>query len=260
MASHATAAYLWELLPTPPPRISITVARTGPGRKRPLPGVSIHRRDDLHRTDRAHRGPVPVTSVARTLCDLGQSVPTEVLDEAVDRALARRLVSARAMELGLRRLGGRGRTGPAQLRACLERRGVVGAPQPSVLESKVLRLLHRWGLTPLRCEHAVLAGTYRLDFLLVPGLALEVDGFTYHASPSAKAADTARRNRLVLSGLVVLQSDWLEVTRHPERLRATVLAGLDRVGATPTPRARPRRDGRRHPPPTPLLRPRPLPG
>ncbi len=103
---------------------------------------------------------------------------------------------------------------------------MIGAPNPSVLESRVLRLLRIWGITPLGCEVVAAGGSYRLDFLILPGLALEVDGFAYHSSPAAKSADSIRRNRLQLAGYVVLQSDWVEVYRHPERLRAALLDAI----------------------------------
>jgi hypothetical protein len=46
-----------------------------------------------------------------------------------------------------------------------------------------------------------------------------------------KAADTARRNRLVIAGFMILQSDWLEVTHHPDRLKATVFSALHKRSA-----------------------------
>lgn len=103
---------------------------------------------------------------------------------------------------------------------------MLGAPRPSVLESKLYRLLQRWGAEPLRVEVVVCDGRYRIDVLLRPGLALEVDGYTYHWSPEAKAADSRRRNALRREGFVVIESDWVTVVRHPDVLRQEVFAAL----------------------------------
>jgi very-short-patch-repair endonuclease len=72
-------------------------------------------------------------------------------------------------------------------------------------------------------------GRYRIDFLIVPGLAVEVDGFAHHWSPEDKAYDDARRNRLRLSGLVVLVYDWRAVRFEERRLANEILDALGRL-------------------------------
>jgi hypothetical protein len=126
-----------------------------------------------------------------------------------------------------------GRRGVRHLRQALDRRGFRGVPHPSVLESRTLRLLKGCGIVPIGTEVVVCDGRYRLDMVLRPRLALEVDGYAFHWSPEAKAADSRRRNELRLSGIVVLEADWITVIREPQRLQATVLTAIGLVAAGP---------------------------
>ena len=232
VASHASAAWLWQLTTETPTRPAVTVARQ---RSRPPAGVEHHRRSDVDPARVLVRRGIAVTDPLRTLADLGEVVSAVALDDAVDRALAQQLVTVDGLDQEVARLQRRGRRGVGRLRAALDRRGLNGAPHPSVLESRTLRLLRRWRITPAGTEVVVLDGRYRLDVLLCPGVALEVDGYSFHWSPEAKAADSMRRNELRLAGIVVVEADWITVMREPHRLRATVRAALDLQHVGPAP-------------------------
>jgi hypothetical protein len=222
-ASHRSAAWLWGLVKDPPATPTVTVTSS---RRMRTPGVEALRRPDLDLSRvLVHRG-IPVTDPLRTLADLGEVVSDRELDDVIDRALATQLLTVGALEAEVARLGRRGRRGVAALRAALERRGLLQGPSSSVLESRVLRLLHRWGITPIGVEVVVLDGRYRLDVQLYPGLALEVDGYAFHWSPEAKAADSHRRNQLALAGIRVVEADWVTVMREPKRFRETVEAAI----------------------------------
>jgi len=223
VASHAAGAWLWGLLPGPPPHPVVTAPRSA---ARAHPDIRVRRRDELDSSERTQRRGIPVTTPVRTLCDLGEDEDLPIVEQATDAALARGLVTADKLSEALDRAASSGRRGVRVLRASLEERGVVGAPDPSVLESRVARLLKSWGVAPLGAEVVVAGGAYRVDFMLASRLILEADGFAFHSSPAAKAADDHRRNQLQLQGFVVLHTNWVEVTRHPERLQATVLAAL----------------------------------
>lgn len=223
VASHTSAAWLWQLIEDAPASPTVTV--TGRRSER-LAGAQQHRHRDLDESRVLVRRSIPVTDPIRTLADLGEVAGPVVVDDAVDRALARRLVTVEGLEREVRRLARPGRRGVAQLRSSLARRGFGAPPHPSVLESRTLRLLRGWGIVPVGTEAEVCDGRYRVDFLLRPGVALEVDGFAFHWSPEAKAADSRRRNDLRLAGVVVIEADWVTVTRYPERLRPAVVAAL----------------------------------
>jgi very-short-patch-repair endonuclease len=143
----------------------------------------------------------------------------------------------------LQRLARPGRRGVRALREAMKQRGLVQAPTASVLESRILRLLRQWGITPAGVEVVVGEGRYRVDVMLCAGLALEVDGYAFHWSPEAKAADSRRRNRLALQGVRVVEADWVTVMRRPEQLREEVESAMRQVGDHPEPARRSRAAG-----------------
>ncbi|MBO0732037.1 MAG: DUF559 domain-containing protein, partial [Acidimicrobiaceae bacterium] len=127
----------------------------------------------------------------------------------------------------LERLGRRGRRGAGVLRAALKRRGFSGVPNPSVLESRLHRLLYQGGVTPIGTE--VRLGPerrYRVDAMLCKDVVLEVDGYSYHNSPEQFAEDKRRRQRLRLSGLVVLEYTWADVVHDGRRVLSEVREAL----------------------------------
>lgn len=109
---------------------------------------------------------------------------------------------------------------------CLKRRGFVGAPSSSVLESRALRLLARAGIKVLACEVVADENRYRLDMQLEGRLFVELDGYAYHWNPEQKRHDDARRNRLRLLGFAILVYDWHTVVNEPRRVVAEIRKGL----------------------------------
>jgi hypothetical protein len=159
--------------------------------------------------------------------DLSAEVSPDVLDDAIDKALATRLMSREALAAEIRRLGWKGRIGPRVLRRALMRRGLVEPPHPSVLEGKILRLLSRAGIRPLSVE--VTTGPdarYRIDILLTQHVAVEVDGYTYHGAPESMAYDARRRNRLRLDGFLLLVFTWSDVVHDASRVLAEIREAL----------------------------------
>jgi hypothetical protein len=145
-----------------------------------------------------------------------------------NQALSTGLVSGRAIEAELERRTARGRRGVRPLREILVGRGVIGAPRASVLERQVRGLLDLWGIPVSGSE--VAAGPddrYRLDYLLLPPVAMEVDGYTHHWSPEAKAADEARRNQLRLGGLFLLVYTWIDIRVEQRRMYGELTTALN---------------------------------
>jgi hypothetical protein len=90
-------------------------------------------------------------------------------------------------------------------------------------------LLDGWGIPVTGRE--VKAGPddrYRLDFTLLPPVAMEVDGYTHYWSPEAKAYDEARRNRLRLDGVFLLVYTWIDIRRHQSRVHGELTTALAR--------------------------------
>jgi very-short-patch-repair endonuclease len=187
--------------------------------------IRIRRSDDLRATDITTRRGIPTTDALRTLVDLGAAVPPSVLADAIDRAVALKLVTIPALMAELKRRGGRGRHGIGVLRRVLRDRGFLGVPNPSVLESRMMRLLRRHRLPTPDVELSTGPdGEYRLDFAYPDRrLAIEVDGYVWHFSPDHLQRDHARRNRLQAEGWRVLVYTWRDVTQSPARVAAEVI-------------------------------------
>lgn len=222
-ASHRSAAWLWGLCERPPSRPSLTTAGHTPVWR---DKVEVHVSRDLDYGRVLIRDGIPATDPVRTLADLGAIATARELDDAIDRALATRLLTAAGLEAEIARLGRQGRRGIVELRRALIGRGMAGAPDPSVLESRVHRLLGSWGITPAGTEVRVCGGRYRVGVLLRAGVVLEVDGYAYHWSPESKAADSRRRNALRRAGILVIEADWVTVMRQPDLLRRELLDTL----------------------------------
>jgi hypothetical protein len=113
--------------------------------------------------------------------------------------------------------------GPA-LRRSLRDLGHIGAPQPSVLESRMARVFLRYRLPVPRAE--VVWGDqrqYRLDFAYPAiRLAIEVYGYAWHHSPQQLDHDLARERHLQRAGWTVLAYTWRQIMDDPEGVAAEI--------------------------------------
>jgi hypothetical protein len=220
VASHESAAWLWGIGPVPGHH-DITLGRSGSGR---VPNARVHRPKNYPEHVLVRAG-IPLTNPLRTLVDLGSAVSGDRLHQALDQALASKLVTVEGVEAELSRLGRKGRSGAGRLRLVLMHRGYAGAPNPSVLESRALRLLHEIGVEPIGSEvHLGPEDCYRIDLLLAPRVVLEVDGRAYHLSPAQSRSDEQRRSELRREGFVVLVYTWRDVVYDRRRVALTVLS------------------------------------
>jgi hypothetical protein len=224
VASHASAAWLWGLLPTPPETPEVTV-RVGSGGTRSGSRLVVHRSTDLEMAAAVHRDAIPVTNPLRTLVDIaGVAVPRD-LTTAVDNALSRRLVTIAGLEAEMNRLSRPGRGGVGALRRHLLDYGYTGGPEPSVLEAHTRRLIARTGLPLPSVEcRAGEDGEYRLDLAWAAILfAVEVDGYLWHFSPAHKERDESRRNHLRALGWTVLVYSWRPILRDSHMVACEVM-------------------------------------
>ncbi len=137
-ASHRAAARLWQLEGSWRPIVEITTSR------RLEPSSVTRHMTRLDQRDVTSIGPLPVTTVVRTLLDLGAVIPRPAVEAAVSDALRRGLVTTERLRRCLEEAGGRGRRGAKVLRSILES---LGEQRPeSVLELKLIRLIRRSGL------------------------------------------------------------------------------------------------------------------
>lgn len=221
VASHRAATWLWGL--SDEPAMEVTVPRA---RRPRLCGVAVHRPGD----DRPHRPSIrhciPVTNPVRTLADLGSVAPVELVREAVERALAARLVSLGGLRREALVARGRGRQGPSVLAGVLAQRALTDRPPDSVFESRVAAFFRRHHLPKPVFQHAVRCdGRFlaRVDFAYPEWLlAIEFDGHDAHRTPAQLQRDLTRQNLLVMAGWTVLRFTWADVVQRPEMVADTI--------------------------------------
>jgi hypothetical protein len=227
-ASHRAAATIHELLSYREPPVEVTTNRL---RSPELKGVVVHRLADLHERWVQLVDAARVTTVARTLVDLGAVASPRTVEAALDRAAGRRLVTYRDVRDAMRAVGRQGRRGVGTIRRLLDDR--IGRVLPAgVLAARMASLLHDAGLQDATREHVVTddhGGFIAVvDFAFVGRrVAIEVDGYEFHSSPKAVDRDNARDRLLVAAGWLPLHFSWNEVEHHPGRVATAILGTLN---------------------------------
>jgi very-short-patch-repair endonuclease len=221
IVSHRSAAELWGLVPSTG-HVEVTV----PTRRRAelYPPALVHRIGDIHPGLAVERAGIRVTDPQRTLVDLGLVCPQWQVERALVRALTSKLVAVSDVRHLREALGRPGRNGTGVIGRLLDIRELISAE--SVLESKFMALCRKHGLDPPTFQFEVWhQGRFvaRLDAAYVDvKLAIELDGFSAHAGPSAFQRDRERQNELVALGWTVLRFTWADVTSTPADVVATI--------------------------------------
>jgi very-short-patch-repair endonuclease len=210
VASFRAAAALWELPGFDADAVEITV----PGRQNPrLADVLVHQTNvwgPIH-TTRRHR--VPVTSVARTLCDITAVVWPWRVERLVNDAERRGLVTPRQIHRVFRALESKGRRRSTVMRAVLASRLDGVRPGGSDREVDVAKLILRARLPRPVQQHRIRIGrrAIRVDFAYPQlKIAIEYDGWKPHRTRLAFDDDRACDNELEIRGWLVLRftSRW----------------------------------------------------
>lgn len=226
-ASHRAAAALWGLDGFARSVLETTI----PLDRRAVPsGGVVHRTQRLNDADLTTRNQIPVTSIARTLADIGAVVPPTMVERGVEDALDRTLLSDTFLAKRLAEIGGRGCRGTGVLRGVLANR-LDGGPAGSFLEILAGHLLRDAGLDGWVRQHLVRAHTgekFKLD-LARPDLrlAVELEGRKGHRTSREVAYDEYRRRTLRAMGWEPLTATWSTVVDHPSTLVATIRASID---------------------------------
>ncbi len=222
VASHLTAAAIWEIRQTSAGLIHVTAG----GDARSRPGIRVHRRaiDD---GERSRRDAIPVTSLARTLVDLGDVVPATQVRNAFVRAEQLRLVDADAIDAALVRAG---RTrGAARLREVLRVYDPRWEQTRSTLELSFLDLASRFAL-PGPEVNAWIEDRFLVDALWREArVIVEVDGRRFHQTPSARRDDARRDRALGARGYRVVRVTHADIVERPAPTAARIGRELGRV-------------------------------
>ena len=160
-----------------------------------LDGATVHETIVWGARHRGVRARIPVTSAARTLCDLSTRLRAERLGPIVDDALRRKVVTLRQLKAVAEELDGQGRRRCTTTRAVLGEREPGYQPGDSEPEKRIARWLTAAGLPEPVLGHRAAVGTRRLRLdIAYPNIkfAFEYDSPGFHDQTSAFYADRDR--------------------------------------------------------------------
>lgn len=224
VVSHRAAAALWRLDGFEPGPLELTVPNA---RRRAAPGI-IHRYR-LSRSDMTRVDGVAVTTPERTLLDLAAVVPVDLVEEALDDALRRRLVAIPRLRRRLAAEAAPGRRGVVAMRRVLEEQDPTKPPPASVFERRLSRLLKQARLPDPVPQYEICDGDRYvfIDFAFPERrFGIEADSYRWHSGRIRWERDRARLNRLTLQGWRILHVTWADLVRRPHVVIDTITKAL----------------------------------
>ncbi len=224
VASHRSAGVVhrWPVTAVRPEIL------TPKGGNHDLSGVIVHETRYLPVVDTVTVGEIPVTSPARTLCDLATVTSRSRLRHLVETALVDR--SPRPAELVAchRGLARRGRRGVVVMRSLLVEL-LDDEPFPlSTLELELALALERRGGLDIRRQFVPpwfdgVSGV--VDFAGPDSrLIIEADGRAWHTIDQDRSRDAERDRRAAKEGWLVLRVGWQEVVHRTESVLDDIVA------------------------------------
>ncbi|MGZ5384271.1 MAG: hypothetical protein ACXWH0_09840 [Acidimicrobiia bacterium] len=232
LASHHTAAYLWNLTDFRPDRIEVVMPRWD----RSIQACVVHESKDLAPEDADLVDGIPVTSPVRTVVDLGATAPW-LVETALERGIRQGAFRLSEVAGFVARVGRRGRRGVGTIRPLLEQR----ARWDSATESELEDLFRKAWSAPGRPEPATqfriedFTGSFvcRADFAFPDAmLRIELDSETYHMDRPTFRRDRSVQNRTELLGWRTLRYTWWDLTTRPAEVVREVARAL---GISPSP-------------------------
>ncbi|MFA5891326.1 MAG: type IV toxin-antitoxin system AbiEi family antitoxin domain-containing protein [Actinomycetota bacterium] len=173
---------------------------------------------------------IPVTKPARTLLDLATIESADVLEQCLDDALRRRLVSIAFLERWLADPQRKRHRGARRLQRLVDERAARGVTE-SPVETSVLQLIRSRRLPLPMLQYVVTdAGRFiaRLDFAYPDQrVAIEVDGFRHHDTRATFDDERARGNAIEALGWRILRVTAAHLERDPDAVIAWIARALE---------------------------------
>jgi very-short-patch-repair endonuclease len=180
---------------------------------------------------------IPVVTPARALFDVAGSQKrgaelqwwVDRVERLINNAITDRLVDGASLHAMLREIAQRGRPGIRVMRQILTKIGPDYVAPASGLETRIVQLCERVGLSPLRRQVNLGDGERwigRVDFVApdVP-FVLEAQSERFHTSDLDRQLDGTRIARLEAAGYVVGQVWDEDIWYRPDKVIGTILEG-----------------------------------
>jgi very-short-patch-repair endonuclease len=216
MISHRSAAEMFGLLPDTGDRIHVSVV----GRSiAPRDGVRLHRIAGFEPGETTKMRDIPLTSVARTICDLAGTESTDEVETAFQEALYRDIVTPRAVAAVVAREPRR--RGAAAIRALLRDSRMTRSDR----ERALLKLIDAAQLprpvTNLRLHGHLVDAYWPAEQLVV-----EFDGWRAHGHRLAFEGNRKRDQVMLAHGLRVMRVTDRHLEDEPVALAARIAQAL----------------------------------
>jgi very-short-patch-repair endonuclease len=215
--SHRAAAALLGFPGFESGIVELTVDRW----RRPPAGIILHTTDRLPRSDRMKLGSLVVTSIARTLIDLGSVESEDVVEIALESALGKRQSTIEQLLRKVDNLEGHGRRGTSTIKRLLAVRVPGYKPTASVFETKFFQVLRRYGRPLPERQFVITDGDTFIacvDFAFTERkLAIECESFEHHSDVRGLEDDLKRHNPLARVGWRIVRVTWSDLM-NPERI------------------------------------------
>jgi Transcriptional regulator, AbiEi antitoxin/Protein of unknown function (DUF559) len=226
--SHRSAGQLWQVLSSSPAIPEVTRPRSFRTRGRIRCHQAILPADEIDEVEG-----IPVTSVSRTLLDLGSILSAQQLERAFNEAEIRQLRSRRSVPDLLGRYAGR--RGSTALRRLLAEDATSRGVTKRELEARFAGFLDAHGLpSPRRNADLAVRGRFFNVDCLWPRerLIVELDGRAVHGTRRAFEADRERDRLLLVEGWRVARVTWAQLAGDPRGLATDLRALLGGAGAS----------------------------
>jgi hypothetical protein len=212
--SHRTAARLHALDGIHAGRVHVSVPR---GLATRSSAATVHQATHLFVPDVVNVGPIPVTSVARTVVDLAAVLPESRLVSLVDHVLVRRRTTIDEIgEAMVRAEDAPGRAGARRLIAALDAWTPGKAIPDSEPEMELVRAIVERGLpepdrqVPILDARGKQIAAADVGYPPPARVAMEYDSTEFHGTPRAAVRDIGRANRIVAAGWTFLVATALD--------------------------------------------------
>jgi hypothetical protein len=230
VASHRSAAALYGLAGGRRFIAEITCPRW---RRARHDGIEVHETKALDARDITVVEGIPVTTVERTMFDLGAVCRPLVVLMAFDKARRTGLATFESTDATLRRLARPGRPGVRALRWALASRDPAQAPPESEMETLMLVVIRRHGLpAPVPQFEVYDSGRFvaRADAAYPDArVAIEYQSYQEHVGPNPLVRDSRRRSRLKAAGWLVVEVTAPELREGGDLFCAAIRADLQRA-------------------------------
>jgi len=217
--SGSAAAFWWRLIDEPPLAVQLTIPRNRGLRQ--APGIQVCRRY-IQAHDRVYIRGICVTGLALTALhsavELGSSGPA-----VLDRALQKRIGISEVRAAHYRNLGCAGSKNAGELLIAASDHAAAASERMFIGLLKKARI-NGWQVnTTVRLGHLA----RQVDFLFArQRIAIEIDGWAWHHTPSRFQQDRTKQNALVRNGWRVYRFTWFDITQRPDAVIAEVRAAL----------------------------------